>query len=241
MPAPAAPRRAGPPRRKAPKSPDAELPTLPSVDAAIAEGEGLDTPRDAAVRDEAKLDADVDAEAGASAEHMHTQEEEREPEPEPEPEEEETEEERAARRKRIAERLAKSGGFNPFAPRPPTPPEGAEEAEAEVDVTEARAADGGEEDLVQEAAEVEAPPEEEATEEAVHSAHPGEHDLAEPEDEAIHVHGQEVATEAEYSAEIGEETTANDDAAVAKPESKSKAATQAKEEDGEEEDAAHGK
>lgn len=98
MPIPSQPRRSGPPRRRAPKSPGASQTDLTSdVQSPPAEGEG---------------------ELGASAVNTF---ERSEPKAEPEPAEEveETEEEAAARRKRIAERIAKSGGLNFLsAPRP---------------------------------------------------------------------------------------------------------------------------
>lgn len=183
MPAPTAPRRAGPPRRKAPKSPDSQLPALPTVDATVAQVEGgggreeQSTPLDFSPRDEAKLDI----EPGAEHEQEH--------EEEPEPPADESEEEMAARRKRIAERLAKSGGFNPFSPRPPTPPE------EEADVTEA-AVEGevsAEAEIAHESEE-EAPPAVEEAEDATEAAHAGHQDLAEPEEEDDHhAHGQDAA------------------------------------------------
>lgn len=109
MPIPNQPRRAGPPRRRPPKSPGGSTTDL------TASGEGSES---------------------ISATPVNSQERgERKIEPEPEEEErEETEEEAAARRRRIAERIAKQGGLNFLsAPRPVEEEEEGEHPEAQTE------------------------------------------------------------------------------------------------------------
>jgi hypothetical protein len=122
MPIPSGPRRAGPPRRRPPKSPEAGASQtdltlsppatsetgLPDVSGSV----DATPPVESAERDEQKLES-----SASGAKETEEIEEDRE----------ETEEEAAARRKRIAERIAKSGGLNFLsAPR-------AEEGESEAD------------------------------------------------------------------------------------------------------------
>ena len=141
MPIPSVPRRAGPPRRKSAKSPapstETDQQTVPSaIDVSAAEtsseimspetkedqpiAEPSDDTFESEKREESgdSTTAHESPEAGhelsGSANIAHEHEEEASVE---------EEEDEASRRKRIAERIAKSGGLNPFAgPLPPVHP-----------------------------------------------------------------------------------------------------------------------
>ncbi|KAK2463370.1 hypothetical protein APHAL10511_004596 [Amanita phalloides] len=139
MPAPAVPRRTAPPRRKPPKSP---VPAPPEeaalVEAAEAESAGLETHPE--VEQDVLGDAEpltkeeekekvavvlpvvgtVAAVVAEEEEHVEALEETVVEEPEQQEHEYEHEEEdEDTRRRRIAERIAKMGAINPFAPPPP--------------------------------------------------------------------------------------------------------------------------
>jgi hypothetical protein len=117
MPIPTQPRRAGPPRRRAPKSPgDAASESQTDLISAAETAREDPTPVNALERDEVK----GEAEGGHTAAHEKEEEQG-----------EETEEEAAARRKRIADRIAKSGGLNFLSGQRPEEVEVEAETEAE--------------------------------------------------------------------------------------------------------------
>ncbi|KAG6835916.1 hypothetical protein H0H93_013376 [Arthromyces matolae] len=127
MPVPAAPRRAVPPRRKTPKTPDVS--STPVISEEIVKSPELTTP----ANEPSVLDnvPSISEKAPAAEDELDVVDQaaeavgEKEEHGDQPPEEEEDEE--IARRKRIAEKLSKMGGVNPFALPPQRKASGASE------------------------------------------------------------------------------------------------------------------